>query len=92
MFGINEQRNTVFVRLDHGSTLVECSPHECTPLTVPIRPVLEYAEGTAVIVTLSGVRGTVITYVERDVCLRMSNGVHRWFDCCEIEPVTALLN
>jgi len=92
VFGKDEQRNTVYVRLDNGSHLIECRPQECTPLTVPIRPLLHYPEGTPVIVTLSGVRGTIITYVDTDVCLRMSNGVHRWFDSCEVEPFDVLLN
>jgi hypothetical protein len=92
VFGANEQRNTLFVRLDEGSHLIECAPHDCTPLTVPIRPVLEYPEGTTVVLLLSGAKGTIVTYASDEVCLRMPDGMHRWFDSREVEPLPRLLN
>lgn len=92
MFGVLEGSSTVLVRLDKGNHLIECDARDCTPLTVPVRPNFEYPEGTKVVLLLSGARGIVVTYVGDDVCLRMSSGVHRWFDSREIEPLAALLN
>lgn len=74
------------VRLDSGQYL-ECHSSEVVPVEIPDRAPFAGPVGALVVVTASGVQGTVECYSGdggRLVCVRLGYAC-RWFDARELE-------